>query len=180
MIPGRARRLGTALGAAVVTLVAGCGTLGPTGVRSGPADLLAFNHYADNLDDEERRREVRKFRNWVQEGQCSADRLRLVLLLMKNQGATAGTASDTLAPCLAANEGAPRHLRNLVQFLDQHLKREQALLERIQALEAQREDLEYALEKSQAKRQQLATERNELKRQLEALKDIERSIRQRD
>lgn len=155
--------------AAVMTVLAGCGTLGSKGIGSGAGDLLDFYRYAENLDDEARDREIRKFRNWVRDDRCDPDRIRLVMLLMQGDDGAERRALSAIAPCREENDGAPGNLGNIVHLLDQQLN----LRQRNRILLARGKKLEQRLNQAEA-------ERKELKQQLEALKDIERSIRQRD
>jgi len=179
----RAFRLGLA---ALMTLLAGCGTLKTSAPGGEAADLLAFYRYAGTLDADALVHERRNFRNWVRAAHCSPDRLRLAMLIMHSADASDTKVREVLAPCLAEGDRKPRHLRNLAFLLADQMQRRRDLDARIAELKARRKELEQEIEQSARRRKRLEAEREDLKKrvdslqkQLEALKDIERSIRQR-
>jgi len=186
MSPGLGGRLAAAL-AAMMTALAGCGTLDSPAPGSGAGDLLAFYRYAGALDAETRQHEVGTFRNWVRGDRCGPDRIRLAMLVAHAGPEGEGEVPGILEPCLAGGQRPPSHLRNLAFLLKDQVERRRALRERMGALEGRIRSLEQGLSEARSERQELAAERRQLterleslKEQLEALKTIERSIRQRD
>ena len=173
---------------AIMTVPAGCGTLDRAGPGGSAQELLAFYRYAGALAPDARRQEMGNFRNWVRPGHCGPDRLRLGMLAIHTEaGSEEVDAAAILAPCLGAEERPPRQLRNLAHLLEDQLRRRQRLEKRITRLATRRDELEKRLEKAERKRKGLAEERSRLQNriesleeQIEALKDIDRSIRQRD
>lgn len=167
--------------AAVMTGLAGCGTLDTAGPGNRPAELLAYYRYAGALDEETRAHEYRNFRNWVRPGRCGPDRIRLAMLIMHGAGQEGeADASAVLGPCLEGEKRPAPHLRNLANLLDHQLALSRQLSERIAELEARRNQLSQRLTQTQKKRNRLRQNVESLQEQLEALKDIERSIRQRE
>jgi hypothetical protein len=171
----------------MMTALAGCGTLDQTPAGGSAADLLAFYRYAGALDRAAWQHEYRSFRNWVRDDHCGPDRIRLAMLIMQGDGATEAQAEPVLAPCLQGDHRPPPALRQWAYLLDDQLGRRQELSERIRNLQARRDQLRSELREARGERDDLQTELAELRRQvaslkeqLEALKDIERSIRQRD
>jgi len=195
--PDRARP--TAFTLAVVTLLSACATLESEAPGDGPGDLLAFYRYAATLDPENRTTAYRRFQNWVRDNQCGPDRLRLAMIVMQANSGPAGQADPVtiLEPCLADEDEDPGHLRQLALVLDAQI-RQKGQISRLKAqqyqLANQRSQLKERLDKvqqdlAQAKRRvrtvederdKLRKRVDSLERQLEALKNIERSIRQRN
>ena len=170
------------LALALMTLMAGCGTLSSNGSGAGrqSRDLLAFYRYAAALEDEELNAEYRRFRNWTRQGVCTPDRIRLAMLVMQAESGKAAQAGPgaVLEPCLEGSQPPPASLRNLAFLL-----RHQA--SRCQQAEARLARLEDRLKAEKRRRQevkqasrQLQDQVKGLRQQLEALKSIERSIRQ--
>jgi hypothetical protein len=178
----------------MMTLISGCGTLERAAPGGGPGDLLAFYRYAGALDRETRINEYRNFRNWVRDGRCSPDRMRLSMLAMHMGGEMGADPQAILAPCLGGDERPPPRLRDLAMVLNDQLQRRAGLEQRIarleqrrQQLERQREQLQADLEAAQRERERLAAEHSRLservealEKQLDALRNIEQSIRQRE
>lgn len=173
----------------LMTLLAGCGTLNPSTPTGGTDDLAAYYRYAAALDQDTLNGEYRNFRNWVTEQRCTPDRLRLTILILVAESGPAAKAdpSAVLAPCLGGAERPPPRLRNLAFLLEDQIQLRRAYLQRAQELQARVDELEEALSKQRRARRELAKQKGELEKrlntlqeQLEALKNIERSIRQRD
>ncbi len=169
------------LAASLVTLLAGCGTLGPAGNGEQTRDLLEFYRYAATLEPSELAAEYRNFRNWVRAGRCTPDRLRLAILVVQPEagGADWADPGGVLEPCLEGPGSPSDTLGDLAFLLGEQIE----LTGRLVKAERRAKGLQERLGNEQALRQQLRKAKEEveaLREQLEALKDIERSIRQRD
>ncbi|KPV40090.1 hypothetical protein AN478_07995 [Thiohalorhabdus denitrificans] len=175
--------------ALVVTLLAGCGTLDRSVPTGSADDLAAFYRYASTLDGRTLTAEYRNFRNWVSEERCTADRLRLAIItLVADSGPpVSADPGEVLGPCTGSSDQLAPHLRNMAFLLKDQLQQRNELFQHAAQLEQRVDQLANEVAESRAAHQELTRQKGELEErlqklheQLEALKDIERSIRQRD
>ncbi|MEF8792684.1 hypothetical protein [Thiohalorhabdus sp.] len=183
----------------MVTLLTACATLGRAPPGDGPGDLLAFYHYAATLEPESRRATYLRFRNWVREDRCEPDRIRLAMLVMQAESGPAGEmkGGQVLKPCLNNGDEAHTYLGHLALLLDRQIRLQNRvdrlvskwgqLVERREELEAERDELTRDLIRATRRYRTVEDERDKLRKrvdslekQLDALKNIERSIRQRN
>lgn len=178
--PGRG-----AVAVAVMTLLTGCATLERAPPGDGPGDLLAFYHHAGALEPEGMTSAYHRFSNWVRESRCEPDRLRLAMLVMQADSGPGAEADPRaiLQPCLDGEDSPPDYLHHLALVLNDRIRQTR----RIARLEAERDRLKGDVARTERECRTVEAERDKLKKrvdslekQLEALKDIERSIRQRD
>ncbi|HKJ87757.1 MAG TPA: hypothetical protein VKA48_04540 [Gammaproteobacteria bacterium] len=180
------RPAGTVL---LVILLAGCGTLNRSAPTGGTSDLTAFYRYASALDKDALTGEYGNFRNWVQENRCTPDRIRLAMLTMVAESGPAAEADPEaiLGPCLGGKERPPPHLRDMAHLLQDQIRRRRGLEKRVHTLKAKVDKVEGALSAQRSSHRELVKKKGELEKRLkslqeklEALKDIEQSIQQRD
>ncbi|MFA9462027.1 hypothetical protein [Thiohalorhabdus methylotrophus] len=180
------RPAGTVL---VLILLAGCGTLNRSGPTGGADDLASYYRYAAALDKATLTGEYRNFRNWVTGSRCTPDRLRLAILTLVAESGPASKAdpSVVLGPCLGGSERPPPRLRNMAFLLEDQIRKRRDLAKHAHELRSRVNHLEGSLSEQRKARQELTEKKGELEKrlktlqeQLEALKDIERSIQQRD
>lgn len=162
----RAERLVALAGAA---LLAACQTVPPTPDPGPPPPapaaeagtqalaLLAWFETARTLGPEARSRLGEGLRAGLGDGRCGADRVRLAALEL---ALDAGRTRRTLAPCLAGSDADPG-VRMVAQVLAE-----------LAAARVEADRTRERLGRAEARI-------HELERQLEALKAIERSIRER-
>jgi hypothetical protein len=174
---------------AVLILFSGCSSLERTGTEPSGQDLVAYYRYAANLNPEPLAHEYANFQDWVQGESCSEDRVRLAILAMQAEEPPGSGAEPEaiLEPCLGETESSPPALRDMAFLLHDQLHsrtnlrtRYESLTERVNRLEA---ELSQAKERSQAlvrQKGELEKRVESLRSQLEALKNIERSLRQRN
>lgn len=182
------RTLRTTLGAGICTaLLAGCGGAlfskpdqdtceppsPPAACRCPPPEaspvleLLEYHRYAHVLSLPELEIELRQRAALLESGACTLDRLRVALLLQRRPPEDNEAAfDDLLRPCLEGPGTPSLPLRHLAHLLRARLEERREQHKRLRELD----------QSLKAERQRTA----ELTQQLEALKDIERSILERE
>lgn len=174
---------------AAVILMSGCAALERAGSGQTGQDLVAYYRYAANLNPEALAHEYANFQDWVQEDSCSGDRIRLAILALQAEE-TPGSGGDPeslLKPCLEGTDPTSPALRDMAFLLHHQLQSRAQLRDRFESLTKRVDRLGAELSHAKERSQALVRQKGELEKrvealrsQLEALKNIERSLRQRN
>ena len=167
----------------LLTLLSACGTLAPSGPASDAStDLVSYYRYAAALDRTTLAHEYANFQDWTTDSGCTADRIRLAILGMQmaRRGEENAQPAQVLTPCLDGPARPAPALRHMAYLLQDQWASRARLRQRATRLEAELAEANELRQALARRKGELENQVDALQEQLEALKDIERSIRRRN